>query len=321
MPDLETFYGNISTPDWKGDLIKRSLDQHGEWAFVEQQLLASVLQSGDRFWDGGALFGTFGLGVAQIAAQADKMPEFLLAIEPGADLHSHVRSNLERNSPCPFDFAPYAITQEACQLQMQEVPDIDLNHGARSYELLSHDTSHHTAVDGLPLWMLREEYGNYDCLKLDIEGMELAALLGDMDYLQNLRPAIWAECNEDLASLKLLEAMVFAGYEPVYVAFPAFRSNNYKKSSELIYPMVYEAALLGASQDRMVQFQTAVQTIGAELIVHQVRSSWDLRKALWTTPRWTMPEWADMNQVELIALLGRYERKEDLRLFLNEIAE
>lgn len=319
MQEYDTIYGPITAPDWPDDFILRSLSALGEWSFTEQQILARLVRAGDVLWDGGAFLGTFGAGVAQIAEQDGHPLARLVAIEPGAELHQSLADNLQRNVTCSHVIVCCALGAEAGRL----LPDVQTdavagNHGALAY-LASDGAEGATgaeSVECLPLWHLRAQHGDYDILKLDIEGMEVEALKGDFDYIQARKPLIWAECNEASSSLLLLEAMVAAGYAPYYVAFPAFRRANYRGLIDLPYPMAYEAALLAAPPDRLALLD--VSDLGEEIIVKPVTTGWDLRQALWTTPRWAEPDWTTASRAELIALLGRLHRGESLGAFLND---
>lgn len=297
----------LTVPEWKDDLVVKTLRMYGEWAFSEQLLLAPMLRSEDNFWDVGAFLGTFGLGVAQLA---QKPPAELVSVEPGHELQPFLKENLKANAPCRSRIAPFAVGQSTGWLKPQG--DAGTNAGGIAYE--NSETSE-GAVPCRPLEDLRAEFGDYDVLKLDVEGMENAAIRGDIEFIKEHRPVIWAECNEHTSSVLLLEALVWLGYEPLYVAFPSFRSQNFNKSQERIYPMAYEAVLLAAMPDRIADFTGKVE--GEDVIVRPVTTSYDLRRALWSTPRWSIPEWADMTRPELIALLGRLEQKQELSEFLN----
>lgn len=317
MRHIQTIYGAIAVPDWPQDLIVQSLDDLGEWAFLEQQLLAQLVRSDDVLWDGGAFLGTFGIGVAQIAAQNGRLLKQLVAIEPGAELASALAENMRNNLACDHILLSCALGAEAGRL----VPanNSSDNRGALEYRVVEaqeHGIAMESGVDCQPLWHLRSLYGNYDILKLDIEGMEVEGIKGDFDYIRDHKPVIWAECNESLLSLLVLEAMVAAGYDPVYVAFPAFRKANFRGHGALPYSMAYEAALLAAPQDRLAAFDATV--FGEEIIVKPVKTSWDLRRALWATPRWAEDTWVHASRAELVALLGRQQRGEDLGRFLND---
>ena len=297
----------MTVPDWPDDLIVRTLRAYGEWSLAEQMLLSPMLRQTDALWDVGAFLGTFGLGVAQLAS---KPPRRIVVLEPSTILLPYLQDNLTRNAPCPFLIAPYAVGQEVARLRLRADQD-DRNAGAQSYETAN------AAEEGLlgrSLRDLRAEYGDYDVLKLDIEGMENEAILGDIDYVQRSSPLIWAECNEHEASIALLESLVWLKYQPLYVAFPFFRKENTNRSSERIFPMAYEAALLAAPLDRLADFVGKVD--GEEIIVRPVTTPDDLRQALWSTPRWAAPEWIELSREELIGLLGHQTLYGDLTKFL-----
>lgn len=331
MPQFKTQYGIIQTPDWSDDLIATSLEKHGEWAFIESLVFSTLIRKGDKVWDGGAFLGTFGLGATQIAAQAGRRAAFLLAIEPGTELNASLQCNLQRNSPCLWDLAARAISLH--ETTMQAVFEAEANHGARAYHVVpdtadaapdpdasgadpAKASADGTQVQGWPLWHLRQQYGDYDCLKLDLEGMEFEALKSDFDYIHDKKPVIWVECNESPHSLKVLEAMCALGYDPIYVASLAFRPDNFNRNPYQIYPMAYEAALVGVPRDRLAGFDPAAAAPDHDIILRHVRNSWDLRNALWVTPRWAMAEWINMSRSELIALMGRILRDESLETFL-----
>lgn len=308
MADIETAYGQISTPDSPDDLIVRALTLFGEWSLAEQMLVAPLTRTKDRVWDVGAFLGTFGIGLARMSKGR---PRSLLVVEPNPAILPHLERNLRRNSPCSFSIAAYAVGADNNPLSPSVQADQN-NAGSISYEP-SRDGAANVPCQTLS--QLRAQFGDYDFLKLDIEGMENAAIRSDFEYIHTNHPVIWAECNETPESILLLEALISAGYEPLYVAFPAFRNRNFNGSREKIYPMAYEAALLAAPCERMARFTGKIS--GEEIIVQPVKTSYDLRRALWVTPRWALPEWVAMSRAELIATLGRMQTNDDLASFLN----
>ncbi len=330
MQKIETIYGDIAAPDWQDDLIVRSLIELGEWSYNEQLLASQLVRKGDVIWDGGAFLGTFGIGITQIAARANRAPASLLAIEPGEELGACLKANLGMLAPCRTQFAPFAVGPECGHLMALSNGDTDSNHGALAYapvksietpagNSLVGDQVGGRIVESKALWQLRAEFGDYDFLKLDVEGMERAAIVSDFDYLKARKPVIWAECNEALSSILVLEALLALGYEPVYLAFPAFRPNNFRVNSNLPHPLSYEAVLIGADPDLLAGLDTSVTSEIA--ICRSVRTSWDLRQALWATPRWSAPEWVSMTKPEMVALIGRLSRGEVIGKFLNDRAD
>jgi FkbM family methyltransferase len=305
---LPTIYGDLDVPDWGDDLIFQTLNMYGEWVFSEQLLLATMVRETDALWDVGAFLGTFGLGVSQLAP---KPPAHLVSIEPGQVLRPFLAENLQKNAPCPSQIAPFAVAQSDGWLRPQTGGQN--NAGAIAYEHTDEEAA--GTVPCRSLASLRAEFGDYDVLKLDVEGMENEAVLGDIEFIKEHRPTIWAECNDDMSSLKLLETLIWLNYEPVYVGFPFFRNANFNQSQDRIFPMAYEAVLLAAPQDRLADFTGKVD--GEDIIVRPVKTGYDLRRALWAIPRWSLQEWTDMSRPELIALLGRQHQKQELAEFLN----
>lgn len=257
--------------------------------------------------------GSFGIGLFQIAKAAGRAPSRLLAIEPGAELGAHVAANLQRAMPQASALIPFAVGPESGHLVAVATPDASSNHGAIAYEVQPDDSV--TGIESRALWQLREQHGNYDFLKLDLEGMEIDAIKSDFDYLKERKPVIWAECNESWRSVLILEAMVALGYKPIYLAFPAFRQDNFCANSDLPFGMAYEAVLVAAKPERMAQLD--IDAIPEAIIRRDVRTSFDLRKALWATPRWAEPEWVSMNRAELIGLLGHVISGHKLEEFLT----
>ena len=315
MTILETIYGQLDVPAWNDDLILQALNAYGEWSYTEQKLFTQLLRKNDVLWDGGAFLGTFGIGVSQLAAAQGKELSCLLSIEPNPELHQCLKENLARNAPCKYQVVPSAVGRMAGMLQpIVGADDANINHGALAYRPCGDEVV--GAVNCSTMLQLREFYGAYDALKLDLEGMEADAIRSDSEYLRRRKPVIWAECNEALSSVMLLEAMIELDYIPVFVAFPAFRSQNFKLNPNQMFPMAYEAALIAATKELLEGFDPSV--VGEEVIMHVVLDERDLRRALWTTPRWSMPEWTDLSRPELVALLGRLAQQQELRHFLKE---
>jgi hypothetical protein len=150
---------------------------------------------------------------------------------------------------------------------------------------------------------LRAEYGPFDLIKFDIEGMEREVLSADADYLSRGNCAIWVECNEAYASLQLAELLLGWTSELSYFAFPAFNPDNFNNETSPIFPWAFEAGLL--------VFPRAPPVLTPELaqnacILRPIRSIDDLREALWRTPRWGMADWpARAEAAEIAALAGR----------------
>lgn len=308
---LDTRYGAMSAPVWPEDLIVRALRAHGEWGAVETELAARVIRDGCRLWDVGAFLGTFSLGVTQFVT-----PGAVVAIEANRALLPYLTRNLRRGLPCSAEIVAAGVGARRGWLTPTDATADKVNHGAQAYE-------YHGAQEGEPdnavpcftLAGLRRVHGDYDALKLDIEGAELDALKGDYTYIKENQPVLWIECNETPQSLELLSALRSLGYAPLYLAFPAFRRDNFRGNPDLIHPMAFEAALVAARPGVLdgVDWQVA----GEEIIMRPVMTHGDLRRALFDTPRWSRQDWLELGRAELIARLGRGQRGQTLAEFLR----
>lgn len=308
---LDTLYGPLSVPDWPGDLIVRSLRQLGEWCAAETMLASALLEPGETLYDAGAFLGTFSLGIAMSGA-----PAHVVAIEANAALVTALTHNL--------GLLPGTATLVSCGLAQRSgwlVPDTEdpQNHGATAYHFSAEQSGDAATIPTQTLSQLRKSHGDYDFLKLDLEGMELDALRGDFPYLKERKPVIWAECNESPDSLRLLSALKWMNYDVLYVAFPAFRTANFRGATDLIYPMAYEAALVAGPADRLQRLaeSAATRVPGEDIICRPITTAFDLRRALFDTPRWTRKEWTLLSRAELIARLGRMTADTRLAAFLN----
>ena len=308
---LETLYGPLHVVDWPDDLLVRSLKMLGEWSAVEAMLAAELIDAGQSLWDGGAFLGTFSLGVAR-RCELGKV----VAIEANPELFDALTQNLSLLS-CSADLVPEGLGE--CQGWLSPVDKDPLNHGATAFHFSRDELQSGEAIHCRSLKELRRDHGNYDMIKLDLEGMELDALKGDLDYIKTRQPVIWAECNEGQASLQLFSGMKWAGYEVAYLAFPAFRKDNFRGSGDLIYPMAYEAALVAAAPDRLDALGAKAPALvpGEDILFRRVEEVFDLRRALYDTPRWSRTDWAGMSRAELIARLTRVEKGVDLTDFLS----
>lgn len=313
---LNTLYGMLHLPDWPGDLILRSLEQLGEWCAAEGILAGALLEPGEALWDAGAFLGTFALG-----ASAQGAPGKVLAIEANPAIAEALEHNLVF-LPCPAQMVSCGLgARSGWLVPLDEDPQ---NHGATSYRHSDRPVESGKAIRCRTLAELRAEHGPYDMLKLDLEGMELDALRGDIPFLQEHYPLIWAECNETQDSLTLLGGLKWLGYNVLYVAFPAFRKANYRASKDLIYPMAYEAALVAGPTERLERLAANAAALlpGEDILCRWIKTSLDLRAAMFDTPRWTRPEWIGLSRAELIARLGRVDQGLGLQRFLNDpIAE
>jgi FkbM family methyltransferase len=305
---IDTIYGMISVSDYDdSDLISACLSTYGEWGYAETLVASTLVNNSDTIWDIGAHLGTFSLGLAMNAQVGQ-----VLAVDANPEITGYLETNLLNNLNVNFStfLAGVSFFSGYGSLYLADTS----NHGAARFILKSSSEEQSSdCISSITLQELRSRYGNYDFLKLDIEGMEVSAIQGDADYINKRKPVIWAECNEDKQSFILLDKLIELGYAPLYVAFPVIRSEKRQTPRQVIHPMAYEAALVCGSPERLKKLTTSA--ISDPCIVRKVSTHNDLRQALWDTPRWARQEWVDLSKPELVARIGHLERGDDYETF------
>ena len=312
MPEIETRYGTIKVPNTDTDTIGRFLARYGEWAWDEVCFVAGALpEDGARVLDGGAFVGTFGLGLT-----LRRRLGFLCLVEANDAVAPLLADNVRGNCRVP------AVVVEALLAGHGAQPTPGWsepgNLGSMSF------TAAHCS-DALPgpaaakpprvatLADLRAEYGEFDLVKLDVEGMELDILRADAEYLACGGTTLWVECNEDPGSLTIAELLLSWSLDLYYFAFPAHNPDNLRGDSVPIFPLAYEAGLLASPK--------MLPTLDDKLRAHRcilrpVRDVDELRDLLWRTPRWGMPDWLGAGPEEVAALAGRALRGERFDAYL-----
>lgn len=308
---LDTRYGQMSAPDEKDDLLIRFLIQYGEWAWQEVMFISENLRDNAQVADVGAFLGTFGIGLSMLRTVSN-----ICFVEPNQMVLPHLRSNTAANCR-----STHAVVEAALWPESEEVKEGYYSPGNIGSFSFAGQTEHPSAsIIGsrppsvLSLSNLVAEYGPFDLIKLDIEKMEERVLFPCLSQLVEAGTMLWVEALEAPGTLALAEALSQAGYNVHYFAFNSFNSRNYAKNATPIFPIAYEAGLLATTGAApMISHELSVQ--GAML--RTIRNREDLKRALWLTPRWGMPEWKGKDATELAALAGRYLHGDKYASFLD----
>jgi len=316
----DTIYGQVHLPDEHDDQIRTSLVSHGEWAYIEVLILGSMMKPGDSVFDLGAYLGTFSMGISSYK------PGKIVAVEPCKKSFELLERNLDANVEVKHEIVNSAMGFTNGEAVLEETSDSNL--GANTYRPVEktpkvqntiEQTTARELVDMMSLKTLRSSHGDYDVIKVDLEGSECEVLRSDAKWIKDNKPVVWAECNENIATKELLQFFLWAELSPYYVAYPTYRRNSYRKSERSPYTITYETALLGASEQSMKRFHCS--DIEDEILCEKVESYEHLRRLMWQTPRWGHQAWAELSRPELIALLGHYEKNEKFSQFLPQNIE
>jgi len=291
---LKTRYGSLNVPFAENDLIGSFLHRYGEWAWDEACFSASLIRPGSRVLDLGAYLGTFGLGV-----MARKRLKFACFVEGNADIAQALNENVTRNANCHVAVVEGIVSGTGLIGKVGKAdPD---NVGSTSFlPCATGARDVRGAANIVKLADLRTRYGRFDLIKLDIEGMERDVLFANTFWIADHTNLI-AECTESRNSFELGAALLSAGLPTYYFAFPAFNPSNYKGSNKPIFPFAYEASLVVAFDRTPILSKRLMKN---RCILRRISSIAELRMAMWETPRWGMPAWADLCP-QSVALKGR----------------
>ena len=310
MAFVETRYGFLQVPDYQNDLIGRFLEKYGEWAQHEIRFVAGALPDGARIADIGAFVGTFGLGVAAL-----RPVEYLCFVEANPLTYPFLRENVARNASVPHA----AIEAMVGPSDFVGSPSV-LHDNAGTYSLVpsvglapdrsSADSGHNR----LTLAQLRAEYGPFDLIKLDTEGMEQLILEDDAEFLRTTSAALWLECNETPISLDLFDFLQSLSFDVYYFASPAIAKQNFKGCEDLEFVYAYESGFWAT--------RGAPPTLDEDLaragcILERVTTREGLRQLLWETPRWAPASWNDLPHERLVATAVHAFRGEHYENYLQ----
>lgn len=288
---LDTRYGRLSIPGG-GDVISRFLARCGEWGWDETGFVASALPERARVLDVGAYLGTFGLGLS-----LRKRLGFLCLVEANREILPLLRENIQENATCPA--AVVSAMVGGADLALRPGRGDPKNLGSTSF---ASDAEGDPVTDfperALALAQLRAQYGHFDLIKLDVEGMERDVLYADRDYLSRGEATLWIECNETANSLRAAELALSWRLPTWYFAFPSHNPDNYRAEREPIYPWAYEAGLLVAPR---IPPAMDAQLQAHNCILRPIGGIAELKEAMWFTPRWLPRELAHADFAQVAA--------------------
>jgi FkbM family methyltransferase len=289
---IETRYGSLDILPPETDMISRFLSETGEWALDEAWFIASLLEDGARVLDGGAFLGSFGLGVAEFRKLGQ-----LCCVEANPAILPLLEANLRRNADCPAVALGLLLAGNDGETRLGRSERTNL--GATSFATgATGEPTRGSPAPGVTLQALRACHGEFDLIKLDLEGMELEVLKADATHLAKGTTALWIECNEGPMAPALAELLLSWKLDLWYFAFPSHNAENFLGRREPIFPWAYEAGLL-AAPPRTPLLDARLASHGC--ILKRIDSLAALRNAMWQTPRW-LP--SDLAEADKVAIAG-----------------
>lgn len=223
-------------------ILGRSLQEYGEWAQAEIELLGDLLHAGDVVLDVGAFIGTHTLAFASFVGAAGRVISF----EPHPLHFGLLRANVAANGCANVHLvaAGVAAREGTMSLHLQAAPGA-ANPGGASLQ----DAD--AAGGAVPVRTI-DGLGLERCalIKIDVEGMESEVIAGALATLERLRPIVYAECNAVAQGWAVVERLRACGYLARLFNFAAYRAQNYRANPANFLGEAREAGLLLVPAER-----------------------------------------------------------------------
>ncbi|MGC4026777.1 MAG: FkbM family methyltransferase [Mesorhizobium sp.] len=186
-----TRYGEILVP--ATDIcVGRSLVEYGEWTQSEVDLLLQIVRPGMTVLDVGANVGYHTLALSKAVGPSGVVVSF----EPQPAIFQLLAANIANNNLGNVTALNAAVGEKRGLVDMPPFSyDDTQNFGALDIRSFLKGETETTAY--IPIAMQRLDdislARNAQLIKLDVEGMELAALRGATEILARCRPALFVE--------------------------------------------------------------------------------------------------------------------------------
>lgn len=234
----DTRYGRIFIPEGS-DLISDSLLRYGEWAQNEIDDLLPFIRPGDTVLDVGACFGTHSLAFASRVGPDGRV----IAIEASPENFALLRQTVEASPGAAIITLVNAAASDTGAARFT-IRRSDGNAGGNQLEAAVEGSVPAITLDTLPI-----ERASF--IKLDIEGMEAAALRGAAGLLARARPIIYGEVNALVPGLEIMAELGRHGYRCFGHIAPAFNPANRNADGTNIFGQGSECGLFAFPAERL----------------------------------------------------------------------
>lgn len=223
--------------------IGKSLEMYGDWGKDEIDRLTPLVKAGDIVLDIGANIGTHTIPLAQIIGPTG----CVLSFEPQRRLYQILCANVVANHLANVVTSNYAISDK---IGVALAPNLDFdvpnNFGAAPVKPEGAE-----GANGQPVNMSTvDALGMPRCalIKADIEGGELAMVLGAQQTIKHCRPFLYLESHAGHDELVALCKSL--GYRVYVHNAPSYSAANWKQNTEDIHNGYLERNILCAPIER-----------------------------------------------------------------------
>lgn len=226
--------------------VGRALDLYGEYGEKELRLLLQMLRPGDTVVEAGANLGALTVPLARHVGPAGRV----IAFEPQRVLFHLLCANAALNALDWIDAHEAAVGDRTGTLALPRVDyDSFNNFGGVSLDgvgtaRLTHgyDAVPLTTVDALDLDELA-------LLKIDVEGMEGAALDGAAETIRRCRPYLYIEADRRERNPDLIRRAFDFGYRLWWHCPRLYNPDNHDGRPENVFNTLLSTNLLGVPRE------------------------------------------------------------------------
>jgi FkbM family methyltransferase len=216
--------------------IGKSLAELGQFSEGENELFRQIVRAGGTVVEAGANIGAHTIALAHLVGPAGVVH----AIEPQRVVFQTLCGNVALNSLTNVQCHYAAVGDQAGTIV---VPTFDFNkpNNFGGLSLGQHESGERVrqiTIDSLGL-------ARCDFLKIDVEGMELAAVRGASATLERLRPILYVENDREQHSAALIEALLALGYKLFWHLPRYFESANYYGNPNNVFGNLASINMLG----------------------------------------------------------------------------
>jgi FkbM family methyltransferase len=227
--------------------IGRSLELYGEWAESELELLGLFVNPGDVVVDVGANVGTHTVFFARRVGPTGLVHAF----EPQRIVFQTLCANLALNSLTNVHAHQSAVGRAEGSAR---VPPIDYRRAANFGGVALDGVTEGESVRVMPLDRL--DLPRCKLVKMDVEGMELAALEGARSLIERCRPMIYLENNDARRSRALIEALAAHHYRLFWHFSRFYNPQNFAGNGDNVFGKLVDLNMIAVNEELAAAFES-----------------------------------------------------------------
>jgi len=202
--------------------IGRSLYLYGEYCDDEVNLLSLTCSDGDVVIDGGANIGALTIPLSRSVGNGK-----VVAFEPQQVLFQNLCANACLNNVTNLIALPMGLGECPKTLYYDDQKSYEQVYNYGNISLSSNANGNAVQVVTLDSIFERYQLKSLKLLKLDIEGMELSALMGAENVISEFHPFLYVENDRKEQSDDLIFWLLNKDYRIYLHNTPYYNTNNY----------------------------------------------------------------------------------------------